>query len=364
MQIILLVVAMVAGLSGLLAVPANSTVLLGDGVVDIPAGQIASLPVRVQDISGLYGYELHLSFDPAVVEVVDADAQKPGVQARLGDFLAPDFVAQNIADNQTGKIDFAMTQINPHEARAGSGTLFTIDLRGRAAGQTTQVQVTAGLFADRDGLQIPVSLAAGTVRVVAAGPQQPSVTPSQAPTALRPSETPQPTGEPDQASAPASTGAAGAPALTPTSTPPLNPIQPTAAVGAADETSPTDTSIPSAQPSQTVVIAEAPAESATRLPHSTAVGAPASTSAATPDITAASLTATSTPVLLARVPVGAAGKPILSGNPSSASTVAAAHTSPTPTNQSWMLAAAGAALGGAVLGLIAFLIYMRRGRQT
>ena len=98
--------------------------------MDIPAGQTAPLPVNVSDIQGLYGFEIHLSFDPAVVEVVDADAGTPGIQVKVGDFLAPDFVVLNRADNQTGKIDFGLTQMNPHEAKSGSGTLFTISFPG------------------------------------------------------------------------------------------------------------------------------------------------------------------------------------------------------------------------------------------
>ena len=95
--------------------------------------------MRGSDIQGLYGFELQLTFDPAVVEVVDADASSPGVQIGPGDFLSPDFVVQYRADNQAGKVEFVVTQLNPSPAKSGSGALLTVPFRGLAAGRTSQI---------------------------------------------------------------------------------------------------------------------------------------------------------------------------------------------------------------------------------
>ena len=110
--------------------------------------------------------ELHLRFDPAVVQVADADPGKDGIQVAVGDFLSADFVAQNQADNQAGSIDYAVTQVNPNEPRSGSGTLLVIRFQGGAAGGASPLEVTNGLLTTRcDGDLIPVTFASGEVRV-------------------------------------------------------------------------------------------------------------------------------------------------------------------------------------------------------
>ena len=161
------------------AVPAradNATVSLGSTVLDLPMGQVVPLDVTVTDIEGLYGFELHLAFDPALLEVGDADAGTPGVQLQVGDFIPADFVAQNRADNQSGTADFAVTQLSPREPKSGSGTLVTVLLRGRAAGRNGRVEATRVLLADQDGMVLPVSVLGGDVRVLAAGAQLPTET--------------------------------------------------------------------------------------------------------------------------------------------------------------------------------------------
>ena len=374
----LIAAMLVVGLAGFLVAPSGSAVSLGDGALDLPAGQIASLPVRVSDIAGLYGFELHLSFDPAVVEVVDADPQKPGIQIGLGDFLAADFVAQNLADNQTGKIDFAMTQINPHEAKAGSGVLLKIDLRGRTGGQATQVLVTNGLFSDRDGTPISVNLVPGTVRVVAANPQQPSVTPSSTsgPPNMTPSlatatprrtGSPQPTSQPEQASAPTATRSAGAPTLTPTSgplpTPVLSTATPLASIGLSPTPMPAQQGAPVQMRMAEKAVAALPSQPQ-QAPQVTAVIATDAPTASAPSPhLVPPLTPTATSVLLARVPAGDRGKPILAGHDVPAGEATISPSSRSGASQPWLLAAAGVVMIGAALGLIVALLYMRHRRR-
>ena len=64
--------------------------------------------------------DLALTFDPNVVEVVDADPNQAGVQAALGTFLDSGFVVLNAADNVTGTLRFAMTQLNPSQPKSGT----------------------------------------------------------------------------------------------------------------------------------------------------------------------------------------------------------------------------------------------------
>jgi hypothetical protein len=147
------------------AAAAAPTVSLGNGVLEVPVGQIAPLPVSVADVQNLYGVEIHLRFDPAVVEVADADPGADGVQVVSGDFLSADFVAQNRADNQAGTVDYAVTQINPSEPKSGSGTLLTIRFQGVGAGRTSQLEVLDKVLTTRDGEVISATATAGQIRV-------------------------------------------------------------------------------------------------------------------------------------------------------------------------------------------------------
>jgi hypothetical protein len=70
------------------------------------AGAIA-VAIHIENATRLYGAEVHLAFDPARLEVQDADPDTEGVQIQAGDFPSPDFVVQNQADNVKGTIDYA-----------------------------------------------------------------------------------------------------------------------------------------------------------------------------------------------------------------------------------------------------------------
>ncbi len=160
-------------------VPATSTIQVGETVV---------VSVTVENVSNLFGAEFHLSFDASTLEVVDADAGTEGVQISMGDFLAPDFVAQNLADNATGTIDFAISQMAPHGAVSGSGTLATITFKGKAAG-TASVSFTNVLLADAGGGQIPSSSQNATVTVTSGATATPAPT-TPAPTTPAPTASP------------------------------------------------------------------------------------------------------------------------------------------------------------------------------
>ena len=160
-------------------VPATSTIQVGETVV---------VSVTVENVSNLFGAEFHLSFDASILEVVDADSGTGGVQISMGDFLAPDFVAQNLADNATGTIDFAISQMAPHAAVSGSGTLATITFKGKAAG-TASVSFTSVLLADAGGGQIPSSSQNATVTVTSGATATPSPT-TPAPTTPAPTASP------------------------------------------------------------------------------------------------------------------------------------------------------------------------------
>jgi hypothetical protein len=104
-----------------------------------------------------------------VVEVVDADPGQAGVQMALGTFLDSGFVVLNAADNVTGTVRFAMTQLNPSLPKSGTGALIVIRLRGKQVSGGTPLTLTHAQLAKRDGTALSTNLISGQVSVVAAG---------------------------------------------------------------------------------------------------------------------------------------------------------------------------------------------------
>jgi len=130
---------------------------------DSPAKLNEEVRVAVQagNITGLTALEVHLSFDPAVLEVVRLED---------GDLVKADFTVQNTFDNTAGTIDYAVAQINRPPA-SGSGVLFEIVFRAKNPGQSpirfhgVSAAPEGLILADSNGMAIPVTFKDGNVTV-------------------------------------------------------------------------------------------------------------------------------------------------------------------------------------------------------
>lgn len=190
-------------LSVLVGLPGSGHAIAQDGTtirvgsVEIGEGLTGAVDVTVENVEGLYGADVQLAFDAEHLEVVDANEAKDGVQIVLQDFLSPDLVMRDGADNDAGTIHFAATQLNPAEAKSGSGPLFSVVFRAKRPGVSSDVTVTSATLASRDGQRIPAETVGGRVTTVsaAAAPATPSPAPVREPkltigseTAVRPSD--------------------------------------------------------------------------------------------------------------------------------------------------------------------------------
>ena len=89
-----------------------------------PATSTLTFDIYVENVVDLYGADIRLVFDTTAAQVVDADPSTPGVQIQpLAGFLSPDLVIRRDADNSTGLIWYALTQLNPRPPASGSGAL-------------------------------------------------------------------------------------------------------------------------------------------------------------------------------------------------------------------------------------------------
>jgi LysM repeat protein len=188
------------------AVPASAQatalVRVDPTATSIAVNQIVTVSVKIDNVSDLFGAEVHLAFNPNVLEVIDADPGQAGVQISNGGMLQPDAVGQNIADNTLGTIDFGIAQINRAGVN-GSGTLAIISFKGKAVGASPitfrgiQSSPTGTNLADTGGLPIASSTQSGSVTVQADGVTvTPTPTPSVTPTGTIITPTPSPTSTP------------------------------------------------------------------------------------------------------------------------------------------------------------------------
>jgi hypothetical protein len=152
--------------------------------LEIGAGQSETLQILLVNADKVYGIDLQAAFDPAVVEVVDADSKKPGIQMLPGGFLKADYAARNLADNKTGTLRYVATQLNPTPPSSGRGIILSIRFRGRKAGTHTRVTIVSAVIADRRGIKQPVTTRGGDLVIVKPKPSTP--TPVAVPTNFLP----------------------------------------------------------------------------------------------------------------------------------------------------------------------------------
>lgn len=134
-------------LTGFTIQPVQATLQLVPQTVQLDVNATTVLELAVTQVSGLYGVEAHLRFDPEIIQVVDADPTRPGVQLEAGTFPTPDFVALNQVDNVAGTIDYAVTQLSPREPREGSGVVARITVRAKQP-STTQIEIAEFILTD------------------------------------------------------------------------------------------------------------------------------------------------------------------------------------------------------------------------
>lgn len=139
--------------------PQNSQVAVGATIV---------VEVRVENVQNLFGADIRVSFDPAKLEVVDANPGAARIQVEPGSFLDPGkgFIAQNEADNTAGRIGYAITLLAGEGTTpaSGGGTLMRITFKGKANGASKLAFISASLF-NQSGNQIPATTQDGNVTV-------------------------------------------------------------------------------------------------------------------------------------------------------------------------------------------------------
>jgi len=96
---------------------------------------MVTVDVQVEHVIGLFGASYRLTFDPQVLQVVDADPTKPGVQVQGGEIFTEDAWENSIVDNTTGVITYtASFMTKEKEFRAQEALLSRITFLMKGTG--------------------------------------------------------------------------------------------------------------------------------------------------------------------------------------------------------------------------------------
>ncbi|MGC9523440.1 MAG: cohesin domain-containing protein [Anaerolineae bacterium] len=123
----------------------------------VPVGETTEVLVTADGVTDLYGIEVHLAYNPAYLEVIDAYDELEGVQVQDGDLLEVGFVALNEADNDAGTVAYAVSQMPPSVGVEGSGVLVSVQFRAKAAGEGGVVLQNV-LLATAAGQPVPLEV--------------------------------------------------------------------------------------------------------------------------------------------------------------------------------------------------------------
>jgi hypothetical protein len=300
--------SLVAGLfAGTTALGAQTAASIGPAPaqLELAVGQVGSITVVLDGVQGAYGIDVRGTFDPNVIEIIPA---QPNTPLAAGGFLLPQALGANRIDNGAGTFQWAYSLMSPSEPVSGSGSVFVLQVRGKSAGQTSVITLTAVDVSDRDGMALSVTRRSGTVRVLGGEGATPPVAPSATlppPTAIPPTSPPAPT---PAAPTPTETGRVLPGGLIPTPVVPAPPATSTPAAKPAGQASPTA----QASPTRAVVNVTAQA-GATATPGA---GLPAPVTPAPPRAPSGPLT----PTVNAN-PTAPPGTPALPGAPAARGTL-------------------------------------------
>ncbi len=140
-----------------------AAVRIDPSAISVNANDVFNLFVKIDNAANLSAFEVHLSFDANILEVKELIN---------GGFVAADVVAQNTFNNSAGTIDYAIAQ-NSRPPSKGSGTLLTVTVRAKSAGNSsvslrgTQTAPSGLLLADSNGMALPATWSPGSITVAA-----------------------------------------------------------------------------------------------------------------------------------------------------------------------------------------------------
>lgn len=237
-----------------------------------PVGATTTVDVWLEDAEAIYGLDIRLSYNPAIVSV------PVGQVMPLWEVFdeSNHFIVKNVADNDAGTIWYAVTNINPAEPFTGTGRICSITFAGLAMG-VSDLHFTYAKGSTRDGSPIWPGMQDGTIEV-SESPPPVTGTPTSTSTAIT-SPTPTSTGTPTVTQTATRTST---PTITQTATETSTP-SPTSTPGLTS--TPTGTPTPTGTSTNTPMPTDTPTPTATYTATPTATPMGTTFPSATPTVT-------------------------------------------------------------------------------
>lgn len=134
----------------------TTTVTIESVTTTINGCETLDVFIRINDVEGLYGADVLLTFDPEILAV-------DGLQ-ELDDFLKPPFfIPRNEFNNTAGTVRLALTQLNPTPPATGSGNFARITFRAKGDGSNSPLQFSFAQLAGLGGAPIPATPVNGSL---------------------------------------------------------------------------------------------------------------------------------------------------------------------------------------------------------
>ena len=90
-------------------------------------GSTMTIDIFVANVENMNGADIQINFNPAIIQLDDAVSNQEGVQIQPGNFLAPDFIAENEVNNQTDENKCTtVNHVSTHPSRIGCTIILEI----------------------------------------------------------------------------------------------------------------------------------------------------------------------------------------------------------------------------------------------
>ena len=128
--------------------------------VNLPQGESRTIEVWVSGVVDAYGCDVIVTYDPAVIRV-------SGLKS--GGFLDSGFTILSNVNDDKGRMEFAVTQIDPSPPKSGDGILFSFVIQGLSGGSSS-LKITKSTISQRDGTLLEMGRSTASVTVIASTP--------------------------------------------------------------------------------------------------------------------------------------------------------------------------------------------------